>query len=374
MTNFPFYYDAQHGIPGGTSAYDDLQATIRKMEKLVTSLNDFHSTVIGLDAHHQQQVVTLRDTLMTLYTNTLFQGAGADALFTLLLDYLDKEHAFTGSPGDTSPQLAQATSLCQTTAGSINEQLQTLYSEAEQFAYQVDLARGVNPLLRPARRLIDPNFPSDAVINASCDLPPSAPMRVETMDMDEMRWGRQMDDLGGQPLPQLPQEPTDPKFIIPPVASLADDLSQQYGVPLSVVEDIINANPGLMPEEYDLLVQYYKKYHVYPYNVRAVFTGLDSDGKERIFFLTQGDINHIKHEGRHLEFEKLTDAQVIERVKKWLKNNPDGFTIYTRNGYNDYYYDNVKINNKYETIIVRVSTSTSNPWRIISVFVESDNN
>jgi len=372
MTNFPFYYDAQHGIPGGTSAYDDLQATIRKMEKLVTSLNDFHSTVIGLDAHHQQQVVTLRDTLMTLYTNTLFQGAGADALFTLLLDYLDKEHAFTGSPGDTSPQLAQATSLCQTTAGSINEQLQTLYTEAEQFAYQVDLARGVNPLLRPAQRLIDPHFPSDAVINASCDLPPSAPMRVETMDMDEMRWGRQMDDLGGQPLPQLPQEPTDPKFIIPPVASIADDLSKQYGVPLSVVEDIINANPGLTPEEYALLVQYYKSYHTYPYNVHAVFKGLDSKGNERIFFLTQGDIDHILNDGLHPDLETLTEPQVIQIVKERLRTNPDGFMVYTRKGYIDYYYNNVEINNKYETIVIRVSTV--NPWRIISVFVESVNN
>ncbi|MDQ2715628.1 MAG: hypothetical protein M3Z08_12030 [Chloroflexota bacterium] len=316
--------------------------------------------------------MTLRDTLMTLYTDTPFQGAGADALFTLLLDYLDREHAFTGSPGDTSPQLAQATSLCQTTAGSINEQLQTLYSEAEQFAYQVDLARGVNPLLRPAQRLIDPHFPSDAVINASCDLPPSAPMRVETMDMDEVRWGRQMDDLGGQPLPQLPQEPTNPKFILPPVASIADDLSKQYGVPLSVVEDIINANPGLTPEEYALLVQYYKLYHTYPYNVRAVFKGLDSKGRERIFFLTQGDIDHIKKQGRHSHFEKMTDAQVIEFVKQRMKNHPDDFTVYKRKGYIDYYYDDVEIGNKYETIIVRVSIIT--PWRIISVFVESVNN
>ncbi|MEO6891193.1 MAG: hypothetical protein ABI324_19585 [Ktedonobacteraceae bacterium] len=170
----------------------------------------------------------------------------------------------------------------------------------------------------------------------------------------------------------MPQEPTDPKFIIPPVASLADDLSQQYGVPLSVVEDIINANPGLTPEEYALLVQYYKKYHVYPYNVRAVFTGLDSNERERIFFLTQGDINHIKHEGRHLEFETMTDAQVIKFVKDLLQTKPDSSKNYSRNGYTDYRYNDVKIGDYYETIVVRVSTSS--PWRIISVFVKSGNN
>ncbi|HZO70857.1 MAG TPA: hypothetical protein VFB60_01565 [Ktedonobacteraceae bacterium] len=221
MTYDPFsYVDAQRGIPQGTNAYTDLQAAISKMEQLVTSLNEFHSNVIGLDSNHQDQVVTLSNVLMTLYnSNTPFQGKGADTLLQLLSDYQKQEVAFTGHQGDTSPQLAQATTFCQNTARAINDELQTLYREADQFAYQVDLARNVAPPLRVVRRIFEPSFPSDEVIDASCALPPSTPLRVNNMQWDEELWGNQMDNLGREPLPVLPPPPTDPKFIIPfPVA------------------------------------------------------------------------------------------------------------------------------------------------------------
>lgn len=150
---------------------------------MVDALNNFFAQTHELDTNHQDQVVNVRDTIMQLYNNDPpFQGKAADNLFNVLLDYLQAEHAFSGDmQGDTSPQLAQAVQYCQTTASTINQQLQTLYNESDQYAYQLDQDRAVPEWDRLFR-----NFPPDDILNADCVLPPTTITRVQTMEDDEI--------------------------------------------------------------------------------------------------------------------------------------------------------------------------------------------
>jgi hypothetical protein len=157
-----------------------------------------------------------------------------------------------------------------------------------------------------------------------------------------------------------------------PAASMADDLSKQYGVPLSVVEDIINNNPGLTKDEYALLIQYYKKYGTYPFKVRAVFTGVDQKGNSKIYYITQGDIDKIRRDHGD-DFASLSNEQLIELIQRLLQQQLpqeqlSGFKIDKNRQLLDYYYDDVKIDRKYYTIIVRTSTSSSG--RVISIYPE----
>ncbi|HEU5381122.1 MAG TPA: hypothetical protein VFV38_37335 [Ktedonobacteraceae bacterium] len=154
-----------------------------------------------------------------------------------------------------------------------------------------------------------------------------------------------------------------------PVSSMAGDLARQYGVPESVVQDIIDKNPGLSKEEYALLVQYYKKYGTYPYNVRAIFTGLDQNGKSRIYFVTQGDMKHIREHPDALQ--ELSDEELLALIQRLLQEQPDDVVVDKGRKLIDNYYDNVEINGKYYTVIIRMSSST--PGRIISTYVEYDN-
>lgn len=153
-----------------------------------------------------------------------------------------------------------------------------------------------------------------------------------------------------------------------PVSSLAEELAQQYGVPASVVQDIIDKNPGLTKDQYALLVQYYKKYGTYPYNVRAIFTGVDQNGKSKIYFVTQGDMAHIREHPDALQ--QLTDDELLALLQKLLQNPADDTIVDKGRGLVDYYYDDVLIDGKYYTVIIRVSTT--NPGRIISTYIQFD--
>jgi hypothetical protein len=154
---------------------------------------------------------------------------------------------------------------------------------------------------------------------------------------------------------------------------MADDLLKQYGVPLSVIEEIINKNPGLTKDEYALLVQYYKKYGTYPFNVRAAFIGVDQNGKSKIYYTTQGDIDKIRRDHKD-DFASLSNEELIELIQRllqqWLlpQEQSGGFKIDKNRQLLDYYYDDVKIDGKYYTIIVRTSTSSSG--RVISIYPE----
>jgi hypothetical protein len=148
---------------------------------------------------------------------------------------------------------------------------------------------------------------------------------------------------------------------------MAGDLSKQYGVPLSVVEDIISRNPGLTKDEYALLVQYYKKYHTYPYNVRSVFTGVDQNGKTKIYYITQGDIDKIRRDHGD-DFASLSDDQLIDLIQELLQEDPAQVRVDKSRNLIDFYYNNVDVDGKYETIIIRMSTSS--PGRVISIYPE----
>jgi hypothetical protein len=158
-----------------------------------------------------------------------------------------------------------------------------------------------------------------------------------------------------------------------PTASIASELSKQYGVPLSVVEDIINKNPGLTKDEYALLVQYFKKFGKYPFNVQAIFTGVDQSGKTRIYYVTQGDVDKIRRDHKD-DFASLSDEQLIELIRRLLQQQLlplerlGGFKIDKGRQLLDYYYDDVEIDRKFYTIIVR--TSTSSLGRVISIYPE----
>ena len=168
--------------------------------------------------------------------------------------------------------------------------------------------------------------------------------------------------------PNPPAKPTPTPTLSGPLASMADDLSKQYGVPLSVVEDIMNKNPGLTKDEYALLVQYYKKYGTYPYNVVAIFTGVDQNGKSRIYFITQGDLKHIRE--KHIEFDALSDAELIGLIKELLQQEPDRVKRSKDGTSQAFYYEGVDIDGKYQTVVIVISTD--NPGRIITAFTEDN--
>ena len=111
---------------------------------------------------------------------------------------------------------------------------------------------------------------------------------------------------------------------------------------------------------------------VKPYNVKKVVakSGTKPGKVGTIFYITQGDIDHVKTSGRHPEFDDLSNDELLALIDE-LQSEPDDTVDYTRKGYTDYYYDDIEVGNKYMTIIFRVSDS--NPGRIISIFEEVDN-
>jgi hypothetical protein len=153
-----------------------------------------------------------------------------------------------------------------------------------------------------------------------------------------------------------------------PTSSMADELATQYGVPASVVQEIIDKNPGLTRDQYALLVQYYKKYGTYPYNVRTVFTGVDQNGKTRIYYITQGDLDHIR--GKHIEFDTLSDEELMALIEELLQQTPDQVKKSKDGTSLAYYYDDVEIDGKYYTIGIAISAT--NPGRIVTTYVEDD--
>ncbi len=172
-----------------------------------------------------------------------------------------------------------------------------------------------------------------------------------------------LSQLSSEPQPQLPSHKTSTSV---PTASIASDLSKQYGVPLSAVEDMIAKNPGLTRDEYALLVQYYKKYGTYPYGVISIFTGMDQNGKSKIYFVTRGDLKHTRQHSDHLQH--LSDEELLQIIQKLLQGEPDLVKIDKQRNLIDYYYNDEEINGKYVTVIIRMSTST--PGRIISIYEE----
>jgi hypothetical protein len=230
-----------------------LKATISKMEKLVTSLNAFHDQTHALDTKHQDQLVDFRNTLLALFEgNESFQGPAADALKDLVSHYLQREQTFVGTPGDTSPQFASATQYCVTTSNSIEQELQTLYKEADAYAYKLDVARSTSYVERAAIRIFDPTYPSEEDIAAPCPLPPSASHRVSTMEHDMFQWENNMDSLGSSPPPVLPPAPSIHNISFPPGTILdmqplspdqqrwVQDLLNKYQYPGASQADIEN--------------------------------------------------------------------------------------------------------------------------------------
>jgi hypothetical protein len=149
---------------------------------------------------------------------------------------------------------------------------------------------------------------------------------------------------------------------------MASDLAKKYGVPLSVVEDIISKNPGLSEAEYELLIQYYKKYGTYPYGVLSIFNGVDQNGKSRIYYITKGDLSHIR--GKHVEFDSLSDEELIALIEDLLQEEPDSVQRSKDGSSVAYYYDNVEIDGKYYTIGIAISLTS--PGRIVTTYVEDD--
>ncbi len=233
--------------------YDYLKPDISKMEQMVKSLNAFHGQTHGLDTHHQEQLNTFRNTLMSLFNGPVsFEGPAADAMMNLVSNYLQNEQAFVGSVGDTSPRLSTATSYCVTTANDIEQQLQSLYREADSYAYELDVDRSIPFAGRELRRVADPTFPSEEELSAFCPLPPSAQTRVGDMDIDKMQWEGNMNTLGGEPLPPLPQTPSTSNIIFPPGTPI--DLGGLTLQQQREVQDLLAKYPGVSQSDIENLV------------------------------------------------------------------------------------------------------------------------
>ena len=98
----------------------------------------------------------------------------------------------------------------------------------------------------------------------------------------------------------------------------------------------------------------------------TVFTGVDQNGKTKIYFITQGDLKHIREHPDALQ--SLSDQELLALIQKLLQKEPDEAQIDKKRQIIDYYYDRVEIDGKYYTVIIRMSSST--PGRIISAYEE----
>ncbi len=254
--------------------YDYLKPNISKMEQMVTSLNAFHAQTHALDTHHQEQLNTFSNTLMLLFDGPMsFEGPAADAMMNLVSNYLQAEQSFVGVVGDTSPRLSTATNYCVTTANEIEQQLQSLYREADNYAYELDVDRSIPFAGRELRRVVDPTFPSEEELGAFCPLPPTAQMRVGDMDIDKMQWEGNMNTLGGEPLPPLPPTPSSSNIIFPPGTPI--DLAPLSPQKQQEVQDLLAKYPGVSQSDIENLVRL-------GYDEASIKTFLDAGLKKRL--------------------------------------------------------------------------------------------
>ncbi|GCE10677.1 hypothetical protein [Tengunoibacter tsumagoiensis] len=164
--------------------------------------------------------------------------------------------------------------------------------------------------------------------------------------------------------PGTPPNPTTPPSLSQADKDLAKELAAETGVAQNIIEDIISQNPGLTKEEYKLLIKYYQKYKKYPFNTLMVFSTSTPDGKEQIYYMTQGDLDHARHPDA---LDALSDEELLGLAEDLLENEEPGKTVENKNkGFVDYNYYDVEVDGYYVTVTVRVSTT--NPGRIISIF------
>ncbi len=200
--------------------FEEYKPEIARMEKIVQSLNEFHSQTQALDANHQAQVENLNTVIQALFeAPDTFTGSAANALKELIGNYLHAEHSFTGYPGDTSSRLAAATGYCEKSAETIESELQKLYSAADDYTYKLDVLSSESfaqrELTYVANNLLGGPYAGvseldvEAHMRGECPLPPETQRFVEEMETEVWQWNWKMDSVAAEPLPVLPPYPTD---------------------------------------------------------------------------------------------------------------------------------------------------------------------
>lgn len=341
------------------------------LDPITGPLKDFRAQITDLADTHQSTLTSFNNLVNDLTnpaTDDAFTGPGADAMQTSASDFFDIEQPMSDLLTETGP--IEAIDASESAVDGIMAAIFTAGGEVTDTGPLVTVTEAVDVA---------------AVVQGGADLPNDAAAAgitaIEAIALLVVLlqlagtllfiWITWKDALNGLVSSMNPPLPAKPAPITPslPMASIAGDLAKQYDVPESVVEEIISKNPGLTKEQYALLVQYYKKYgNTIPFNVSAAFTGINQNGKSQIYYITQGDIKHTREHPDALQ--TLNDAELFSLIEKLLQREADDTQVDKRRNLIDYIYDNVKVNNKYETVIIR--TSSINRGRIISVYVEYD--
>lgn len=222
----------------GDNQYQYYNDQITKMEKMVTSLNDFHSQTQALDANYQAQVEDLNTIIQSLFESSgTFTGSAANTLQDVVSKYLQTEHSFTGHVGDTSPHLEAATRYCQVTANNIEKELQQLYRDASAYSDELANLSSESFLQQEGAYLSNSLFgglsagslASDvrAYEQGQCFLPPQTVQVVEQMQQEKSSWEGNFDILAAELPPVLPPMPTDPAPFQPTAGSNLYPVNEQ---------------------------------------------------------------------------------------------------------------------------------------------------
>jgi hypothetical protein len=95
---------------------------------------------------------------------------------------------------------------------------------------------------------------------------------------------------------------------------------------------------------------------------------VDQKGNSKIYYITQGDLKHIREHADNLQM--LSDDELLALIQELLQGKPDDAAMDKTKQLLDYYYDDVYVNERYITVVIRIITSR--PERIISTFEQWD--
>lgn len=351
-----------------------------------------------------------------------FQGPAADALATLVGNFLDGENKLTGTSEDPLNQIGLLPALadcCEKWARNLEQDLQNISTQPvvlENAALGITVVAGAGAAAQGGA-----DVPWDIValplilgVVATFKVSPidvHDGFRIKTQEevADEVKtnaanqaWNDDISSFNtdstnvqnNNPLNNLPPDPqANPLQFLKAMGvaagaagllalgatiiwnltqgqeDMAQELQKEFGdVSLDDIRAIIGDNPGLTKDQYRLLIEYFKRTGKKPYNVRSVVgIGTRKDGSPaRIIFITQGDIKHIRDEHPD-DFESLSDQKLAETLTNLMKGNANATSddgTSTR-----YEFDNVDINHEKVTVAVNVSDDPANPGRIVTAFI-----
>jgi hypothetical protein len=250
--------------------FDDYKRIVE--QNFNVPVGDFRRETKGLDANHYSYIQNFKNIMDGLFDpNVPFSGPAADALATLVGNYLRGEDALTGTPrkddpGDHISELLDNTSrLCEQTVAHIREDLHKLPNGDPIGLEQgglVLMGEKITPEL-----LFRTGLPALLVTYAIISLQDQFTMDDVSNSRDQWENGMLQQGFAALAEPKLPPSPNDPtKILYPPQPlipqpqnqlppdqeKLAEELFQEYkdkGYTLDDIRALIERYPGLNPDQ-----------------------------------------------------------------------------------------------------------------------------